>query len=170
MQLQLVSAFGLVVLVGLAWVFSRDRRRFPWRTVWSGLALQFVIALIILRTPYGKAFFDRVQGVFTLLIQCAGQGAEMVFGPLAREALRLLDGGVGFDLILCDLMMPEMDGVDLHARLAARAPEQVARMVFLTGGAFSPRARRFLDEVPNPRVPKPFDGPALRGLVRELLG
>lgn len=88
----------------------------------------------------------------------------------AREALRLVDGGARFDLILCDLMMPDMDGVDLHARLIVQAPELAERMLFLTGGAFSLRARRFLDAVQNRRLPKPFDGAELKRLIRDRLG
>ncbi|HZS35304.1 MAG TPA: ATP-binding protein, partial [Polyangia bacterium] len=71
-----------------------------------------------------------------------------------------------FDVILCDLMMPEMTGMDLHAELARVAPEQAARMVFMTGGAFTPDARSFLERVPNERLEKPFDVEALRAIIR----
>ena len=63
-------------------------------------------------------------------------------------------------------MMPEMDAPALHAELLQRAPEQAERMVFMTGGAFTTRARDFLDKVPNERLSKPFDIDALIGLVR----
>jgi CheY-like chemotaxis protein len=87
----------------------------------------------------------------------------------ASEALRRLEGGESFDLILCDLMMPVMTGVDLHEILRRARPELAARMVFLTGGAFTARARTFLAEVPNPRLEKPFDPKSLRSFVRQLL-
>lgn len=87
----------------------------------------------------------------------------------AREAMDRLDAGERFDVILCDLMMPEMSGMDLHARLLEAVPEQAGKMVFLTGGAFTLRAREFLDTVPNRRVDKPFDVMGLRALVRDLL-
>jgi signal transduction histidine kinase len=79
-----------------------------------------------------------------------------------REALDRVAAGERFDVIVSDLMMPEVTGMDLHEELARRAPEQARRMVFLTGGAFTPRAREFLEAVPNPRVDKPFE-------LRELL-
>ena len=78
-------------------------------------------------------------------------------------------GGEGFDLILCDLMMPDMTGMDLYAAIRAAAPEQASRMIFVTGGAFTPRAIEFLDTVTNLRLDKPFDLRNLRALVRDLL-
>jgi PAS domain S-box-containing protein len=87
----------------------------------------------------------------------------------AQEALHRISGGERFDVILCDLMMPVMTGVDLHSELARTAPDQADCMVFLTGGAFTPRARAFLDEVPNPRLDKPFDLAVLRALVQQRL-
>jgi CheY-like chemotaxis protein len=87
----------------------------------------------------------------------------------AQEALRRIGEGERFDIILCDLMMPIMTGVDLHHALARTAPDQAACMIFLTAGAFTPRARAFLDEVPNPRLDKPFEVSTLRNLVRQRL-
>jgi two-component system, cell cycle sensor histidine kinase and response regulator CckA len=83
----------------------------------------------------------------------------------ARDALERLRSGVEFDVILCDLMMPEMTGMDLHAALQETVPGQAARMVFLTGGAFTPAARAFLDSVPNQRIDKPFEVQALLAVV-----
>jgi CheY-like chemotaxis protein len=66
-------------------------------------------------------------------------------------------------------MMPTMTGMELHDELARREPALAARMSFLTGGAFTPRARAFLAEVPNPRLEKPFDPQGLRNFVRALV-
>jgi PAS domain S-box-containing protein len=71
-----------------------------------------------------------------------------------------------FDVILCDLVMPELSGMELHARLAVARPELAARMIFVSGGAFTSRAQAFLDAVPNARIEKPFDSIGLRALVR----
>lgn len=94
---------------------------------------------------------------------------ELVIHRSAREALDRIRTGERFDIILCDLMMPEVTGMDVHAEVVRLAPEQAARMVFVTGGAFTPRAREFLEGVPNPRLEKPFDPQSLRGLVAALL-
>jgi PAS domain S-box-containing protein len=91
---------------------------------------------------------------------------DLVVLTRAREALERIGGGERFDVILCDLMMPEMTGMDLYEALVRSAPDQAERMVFLTGGAFTPRARDFLDRVPNQRIEKPFDDQGVRALVR----
>jgi PAS domain S-box-containing protein len=88
----------------------------------------------------------------------------------AREALDRILGGERFDLLLCDLMMPEMTGIDLYEELHRAAPEQAARMVFLSGGAFTARAQAFLKRVPNAHLEKPFTMEDLHALIGALLG
>lgn len=85
----------------------------------------------------------------------------------AGDAHRRVTAGERFDVILCDLMMPQMTGMDLHEELLRSVPEQAAQMVFLTGGAFTSRARAFLDGVPNQRLPKPFDMQQVRSIVND---
>jgi PAS domain S-box-containing protein len=85
----------------------------------------------------------------------------------AVEALDRVRAGETFDVILCDLMMPQMTGIELHAALASLGLAD--RIVFLTGGAFTPGARQFLDQVPNLRIEKPFDAQHLRAIVNDRL-
>lgn len=87
----------------------------------------------------------------------------------AREAEALIAGGARFDIILCDLMMPEVTGMDLYAELGRLVPEQAARMAFVTGGAFTDRARAFLDQAGIAAIEKPFDAATLRRFVQGLL-
>jgi two-component system cell cycle sensor histidine kinase/response regulator CckA len=86
-----------------------------------------------------------------------------------RSGLDLVVAGESFDIILCDLMMPTMTGMTFHAELSVLAPALIERVVFISGGAFSPGAGAFLDAVPNRRLEKPFDHRALRVLVREFV-
>jgi len=94
---------------------------------------------------------------------------DVVVRTSARAALDDLLGGPPYDVVLCDLMMPEMTGMELHARLAEAAPELASRTIFLTGGAFTASAAEFLERVPNPRLEKPFEPQALRDLVARAL-
>lgn len=86
----------------------------------------------------------------------------------ARDAIERVSKGERFDVIVCDLMMPETTGMDLYEELARLAPDQAQRMIFMTGGAFTSRAREFLDQVPNPRIEKPFDASNLRAQVHSM--
>lgn len=97
--------------------------------------------------------------------------AEHLVTPLsdAAEALARIAGGERFDVILSDLMMPGMTGMDLHAELAKLDPDQAERVVFVTGGAFTNRASEFLDAVPNARLDKPFTASELRGIVNRMV-
>jgi PAS domain S-box-containing protein len=87
-----------------------------------------------------------------------------------RVALERLRAGSAWDLVLCDVMMPDMSGELLFEALGQEAPHLLPRVAFITGGAFTPEARAFLDRVPNPRLDKPFQAHELRALVWRLLG
>ncbi|MBF5046623.1 response regulator [Aggregicoccus sp. 17bor-14] len=96
------------------------------------------------------------------------QGAHAVeTATSAREALARLEAGERFDLLLCDVMMPEMSGQQLWEALGKSFPEQQAQVVFVTGGAFTPEARAFLERVPVRVLSKPLDPAALRELAEE---
>jgi CheY-like chemotaxis protein len=105
----------------------------------------------------------------TVIKTVLGIDHEVTTVTSAKEALGRISGGELFDLILCDLMMPEMTGMDLHARLQALAPDQAANMVFMTGGAFTENAQAFLARLPNASIEKPFKSAKLRQLVKQLL-
>jgi CheY-like chemotaxis protein len=87
----------------------------------------------------------------------------------ARVALRRIEGGERFDAILCDLMMPEMDGRTFHEAVRRVAPAQAERFVFMTGGAFTQGAREFLEQPTIRSIEKPFDVTTIRRIVRDLV-
>jgi PAS domain S-box-containing protein len=83
-----------------------------------------------------------------------------------REALARLRRDPPFDAVLCDLIMPEMTGMDVHEALKQSDPELASRIIFMTGGTFTRRARDFLASIPNPALDKPFDLTMLEALLR----
>jgi CheY-like chemotaxis protein len=87
----------------------------------------------------------------------------------ARQAYDRIVCGEAFDIVFCDILMPELTGMALHEALLAAAPDMAGRMVFMTGGAFTPAAREFLDQVRQPKIDKPFDVATVRALVRDLV-
>lgn len=98
-----------------------------------------------------------------------GRDHDVVIAANGKDALSLLERDARFDIIFCDLMMPTVTGIDLYGQLRLSRPEVLDRIVFMTGGAFTPGAQGFLGEVPNPHLEKPFDLDRVRQLVSEAL-
>ncbi|MCK6551534.1 response regulator [Myxococcota bacterium] len=92
---------------------------------------------------------------------------EVTVVESGRQAIQVLSGDREFDLILCDLMMPELTGMDVYEWLKGARPGQEARMVFMSGGTFTQRAADFLEQVPNETLEKPFELDAVREFVRD---
>jgi signal transduction histidine kinase len=84
----------------------------------------------------------------------------------AQDALDMLRAGERFDVIFCDVMMPNVTGIDFFKEVSTLAPSEIDKIVFLTGGAFASQARQFLETISNVRVDKPFTPDELRRLVR----
>jgi len=82
--------------------------------------------------------------------------ATVVGETVSARALELILTDPGFDVIVCDVMMPGMTGIDLHERVARERPERAGRFVFITGGTYTARARDYLAHVSNTRLDKPF--------------
>ena len=97
-------------------------------------------------------------------------GHSVTIATGGTRALEVLRQGDLFDLIFCDVMMPQITGMDVHREVEQEQPETASRFVFMTGGAFSPRAQDFLDRVDNPVVEKPFDPERIRSVVEEGVG
>ncbi|MCH2114245.1 MAG: NupC/NupG family nucleoside CNT transporter [Pirellulales bacterium] len=70
---------GLAVIIGLAWLMSSYKRSLPWRVICGGLSLQFIFALLILKTPLGQYFFATLGNFFQAIITCTDAGAAFLF-------------------------------------------------------------------------------------------
>ena len=113
---------------------------------------------------------DDEELVIVALKRVLGKEHDVASVSQAEEALKLFRSGEQFDVIICDLMMPGMTGMDLHAELRQSMPEQAGRMIFLTGGSSTIAAQTFLETVSNLIIDKPFDLKKLRALVNERVG
>ncbi|MGE3778755.1 MAG: NupC/NupG family nucleoside CNT transporter [Pirellulaceae bacterium] len=81
---RVISLFGLLSTIGLAWLLSSHKRLFPWRLVAAGLALQFVLAFLILKTRTGLRVFQWIGNLFTALLGFVDAGSEFVFGKFSE--------------------------------------------------------------------------------------
>ena len=104
------------------------------------------------------------QAAVTRTVRRILRSHDVVTASSGREALRLLRKD-DFDLVLCDLMMPDLSGQQLYDLAIEKQPHLAARFVFITGGAFTATAARFVKRVPNPVIEKPFSPQKLRELV-----
>ena len=92
---------------------------------------------------------------------------DVVLASGGAEGLDTLEKDEEFDVVLCDVMMPQLDGPMVYEALRARAPRLLEKVVFCSGGAFTPRAKEFLASIRNPFLSKPIDPAALESIIQK---
>ena len=97
------------------------------------------------------------------------KGIDVVTAVGGKAALEVLATDTDFDAIICDLMMPSVDGPMVHAHISAHAPHLVERIIFCSGGAFTTRVRSFIEAVPNLILDKPVSPNHLRLSLDQLI-
>jgi PAS domain S-box-containing protein len=107
-----------------------------------------------------------IAGVLAEVLQLDGHVVETVGN--GEAALGKLAVG-GYDLILSDIRMPELDGPSLYWELERRDPSLLRRMIFLTGDTLSPGTREFLEKTGAPCLAKPFALNDVRDIVQQVL-
>ena len=166
MELKLISLLGMAVMVGVAWLCSYNRKLFPWRTVLWGVALQFIFAVLILKTPWGAQVFDLAGRAVSRLIQFSNQGCEFVFGPLAMDSM-LQQAFPGRSLIFAVLVTGTIILVSAVSSLlyhwgvlqrVVHAMAWVMRKVMRTSGSetLAAAANIFMGQTEAPLVIKPY--------------
>ncbi|MEP7122632.1 MAG: ATP-binding protein [Byssovorax sp.] len=154
---------GSVFRVILPGVASADEPR-PLSRRGSGPSLSLAIPP---RAPRGRVLVVDDEPV---LAAALGRSLEPEFEVEVlgngRQALDRLRRDPPFDAVLCDLIMPEMTGMDVYESLKDTDPDLTSRIIFMTGGTFTRRARDFLASIPNPALDKPFDLTMLEALLR----
>ncbi|HVG59288.1 MAG TPA: ATP-binding protein [Hyalangium sp.] len=111
---------------------------------------------------------DDEPAVGSALKRTLGRIHEVVATTEAQQALEMLRQGGRFDVIMCDLMMPRMSGMEFYRALQEQFPSLVPQVVFMTGGTFTDAARIFLEQVSNPTLDKPFDREHINAVLAQL--
>ena len=96
---RLMGVVGVATMIGIAWLLSSDRKRINWRLVASGIGLQAVFGVIVLKTGAGRAAFAFVGDLITRLIGFQEQGARFVFGNLVQSAVPVSGEGAAPGLV-----------------------------------------------------------------------
>ena len=115
--------------------------------------------LVVDDEPQIRRALDRLLGS-TYEVSPSSNGAEALARLLAGET---------FDVILCDLLMPQMTGIELYEEMERRWPDQAARAVFLTGGTITDTARVFVDRHAARIIRKPFERGEIEAMVATVL-
>jgi len=113
----------------------------------------------------GRLPSRRFKGLFAAL----SEQHDVVAADSGRQALDLLGHGEVFDLILSNMMMPDMTGMQFYEALLQTLPDLANRVIFVSGGGMTPQTRDFLATISNTRVEMPFSVSKLRSTVNEVL-
>ena len=165
--------FGLLVLTGLAWAISEKRRRVDYRDILTGLALQFAIALLLLRVPPIRHFFGLLNGVVVLLEESTRGGTAFVFGYLGGAPLPFTENMPGASFVFALQALPVVLVVSALSSLFfywrilplfVRAFSWLLQKTMRIGGAvgLSAAANVFLGMVEAPLFVRPYLGKMTR--------
>lgn len=169
---RLVSLFGLVVLLGVAYGLSDNRKIIKWRTVVAGVILQIVFGLFILKTSVGRAVFDSAGAAFNGVLAYTTRGAEFIFGSLTNPA------GLGF--IFATMVLPTiifmsaLMSVLYHLGIMQKVVSAVARVMMkamqVSGAeSLAAAANIFVGQTEAPLVIKPYVGQMTRSEIMCLM-
>ncbi len=118
------------------------------------------------RAPRARILIIDDEPILTrTLTRALAADHDVVAHNHGHAALELLAQGAEFDVILCDLMMPDLSGMAVYTSAIEARPELASRFVFMTGGVFAESARTFLASGPFTVLEKPIDLPAMRTLI-----
>ncbi len=113
---------------------------------------------------------DDEQQVRSIMSRILSRYHAVEIASSGAQALELLKKDQNFDVVLCDMMMPSVSGMDIHEWLSSEYPDLAKRMVFVTGGAFAPDAREYLERVETRQLSKPFSSKDLLTMVSSVIG
>jgi len=163
------SLVGYAAMLGLALLLSADRRRIPWRVVLWGVFLQFTFAVLVLKTPFARPFFDGVGKVFLRLLAFTDEGARFVLGALAFPPGTA--GSVGFifvtQVLPTIIFFASLMAVLYHLGVMQLVVGAVARVMQTTMGTsgaetLSAAANIVVGQTEAPLLIRPFVGKMTR--------
>ena len=169
---RLISVLGLITLAATAYALSEHKKSIQWRTVLSGIALQILFGLLILKTSFGRGFFDAAGSAFGAVLNYTNKGSEFLFGPLSAPQ--------NFGFIFATMVLPtiifmsSLMSVLYHLGIMQKVVEWVARImmkVMRTSGAESlaAAANIFVGQTEAPLVIKPYVDKMTRSEIMSLM-
>ena len=156
---RLVSLFGLFVLLAAVYALSDNRSQIKWRTVISGVLLQIVFGLIILKTTFGRVVFDSAGQAFNGILAYTTRGAEFIFGGLSNPA------SLGFifatmvlpTIIFMSALMSVLYHLGIMQKVVAGVAKVMMKAMQVSGAeSLAAAANIFVGQTEAPLVIKPY--------------
>jgi CNT family concentrative nucleoside transporter len=170
---QFTGLLGIVLILGLAFLMSNNKKRINYRLVISGLAIQLAMAIFILKVPIGQAMFSKLGYIVTKVLDFSNEGANFVFGILVNG--KKLDEvfGIGSGFIFIFKILPTIIFVSVLVSIAyqiglmQRVVSVIAKIVHKLMGvsgseALSNVASAFVGQVEAQIMIKPYIGTMTR--------
>src|SRR5690554_4994186 len=156
-----MSLVGLGVMIAIAYGLSTSRKNIKWKTVLTGIFLQITFGLLILKTPFGRQFFDVIKNAFNAILAFTNEGSAFIFGDLANPAK--FGFFFAFMVLPTIIFMSSLMSVMYHIGIMQKLVEWTAKLmmkVMGTSGAESlaAAANIFAGQTEAPLVIKPFVG------------
>src|SRR5689334_6000657 len=150
-----ISFGGYFAMIGVAWLLSENKRRFPWRAAIVGTLLQFALALVILRTTPGEVVFKCIGHAFTWVSDLADEGSKFVFGE------RFLEHPFAFKVLPTIIFFSSLAAMLYYLGVMQWVVRGMAvvmqRLMGVSGAeALSASANVFLGQTEAPLLVKPY--------------
>lgn len=181
----LFGIFGILVLLGIAWLFSDSKKTVNWRIVGTGIGLQLIFAVFVILTPWGSVVFDAIGSFFVKIISFTFDGAAFVFGALASQETfgnafpeGIRSEGVGFifafqvlpTIIFFASLMAVLYHLGLMQKIVQGMAWVMAKVMRVSGAeAISVAANVFIGQTEAPLVVRPYVSPMTRSELLTLM-
>lgn len=151
--------FGLVALLSIAFAFSNNKRKVPWKQVGMGIGLQLVFAVFVILTPWGATVFNAIGSVFVKIISFTNEGSTFVFGMLADSS----KGGFLFafqvlpTIIFFSSLMAVLYHLGLMQKIVQGMAWAMSKALKVSGSeSISVAANVFIGQTEAPLVVRPY--------------
>ncbi len=166
----LFGIFGLITLIGIAFLFSNNKKKVNWRLVFIGIGLQIIFAIFVILIPWGEVVFNFIAKFFVKIISFTFDGAQFVFGALADQTLfgkAFPDNlpGVGFlfafqvlpTIIFFSSLMSVLYHLGIMQKIVQSMAWVMVKLLKISGSeSISVAANVFIGQTEAPLVVRPY--------------
>ncbi len=155
----LFGILGLAVLIGIAFLFSNNKKKIKWQQVGLGIGLQILFAMFVILTPWGASVFNAIGNFFVKIISFTNEGSKFVFGGLAEQknfgfifAFQILP-----TIIFFSSLMSVLYHLGIMQKIVQGMAWVMAKLLKISGAeSISVAANVFIGQTEAPLVVRPY--------------